>query len=239
MEQLEGIVIDLISDTHKRHRHFTPKGGDIIIHSGDASNTGEFNVLIDFLDWFGALPYKHKIFVPGNHDLAFEIMPAMWREECEKRGITLLINEGCEAMGIKIWGSPLSPTFGRWAFMADRGEQIRRYWDQIPMDTELLITHGPPHLFRDHCPGGNVGCRDLANKVVQTQVKLHVFGHVHEGRGHQRFYEKLFVNAAALDDYHRPARGLPIRIIKDITGCYFPNDVPGLVDDEDTDKDPV
>lgn len=78
----------------------------------------------------------------------------------------------------------------------------------IPNDTDVLVTHGPPHKMRDEAPrrhrsgrGGheNVGCVDLWNKILETKIKMHVFGHIHEGAGHTYFMDRLFVNAASLD----------------------------------------
>lgn len=58
-----------ISDTHGKHKLLSdlPKA-DIIVHSGDVSMTGTEEEIIDFLNWFLDLPYKYKVFVPGNHD---------------------------------------------------------------------------------------------------------------------------------------------------------------------------
>ncbi len=42
---------------------------DVIIHSGDISYNGTEEEIFDFLNWFIKLPYLHKIFVTGNHDL--------------------------------------------------------------------------------------------------------------------------------------------------------------------------
>jgi len=46
--------------------------------------------------------------------------------------------------GIKIYGSPWQPSYHDWAFNLERGEAIRKKWDLIPGDTDVLITHGPP-----------------------------------------------------------------------------------------------
>ena len=63
------------SDTHGAHRELlVPEEADIIICAGDAVEddlkAGEYN---DFIDWFSSLPAKWKIFVPGNHELSFEL----------------------------------------------------------------------------------------------------------------------------------------------------------------------
>ena len=67
--------ITFISDTHSRHNELTNdlKGGWMIIHAGDVSNRGETTDINEFTEWFGNLPYKHKIFIAGNHDFGFEV----------------------------------------------------------------------------------------------------------------------------------------------------------------------
>ena len=59
-----------LSDTHGLHHqiHDLPEA-DVIVHSGDISNNGTEDEVLDFLNWYIELPYPHKIFVTGNHDL--------------------------------------------------------------------------------------------------------------------------------------------------------------------------
>ena len=50
-----------ISDTQGLHRQLNPlPEADVIVHSGDISNNGEANEVLDFLNWYVELPYKHK-----------------------------------------------------------------------------------------------------------------------------------------------------------------------------------
>ena len=64
------IKILQISDTHNRHNDLTnlPEA-DVIVHCGDFTEQGTEEETLDFLNWFIELPYKHKIFITGNHDL--------------------------------------------------------------------------------------------------------------------------------------------------------------------------
>ena len=41
----------------------------MVVHCGDVSHEGTEEEVLDFLNWFIDLPYPHKIFVTGNHDL--------------------------------------------------------------------------------------------------------------------------------------------------------------------------
>ena len=47
---------------------------DVLVHSGDISHNGTEDEVLDFLNWFIELPYQHKIFVTGNHDLCFHFL---------------------------------------------------------------------------------------------------------------------------------------------------------------------
>ena len=91
-----------------------------------------------------------------------------------------------------------------------RGDEIRRKWDLIPEDTDVLITHGPPHGILDLVPSdmsGNyehAGCEELLLAVKRVKPKLHVFGHIHEGYGVARRARTTFVNACICDAAYRP-----------------------------------
>jgi len=86
--------------------------------------------------------------------------------------------------GVKFYGSPWQPRFFDWAFNLDRGEEIKKKWDLIPMDTDVLITHGPPYGILDLThEGEKVGCEELMKAVLRVQPKIHIFGHIHEAYG--------------------------------------------------------
>ena len=54
----------------------------------------------------------------------------------------------------------------------------------IPLDTDVLITHGPPFGILDRCyDDQRVGCEELLKAVKRVKPKLHVFGHIHENYG--------------------------------------------------------
>jgi len=125
------------------------------------------------------------------------------RENIFTREIIYLENSGVEVAGYKIWGSPISPTFFNWAFMANRGDDIQKYWDMIDEDVDILITHGPPMGTLDMTTRGeSVGCWDLARAVERTKPQLHVFGHIHNQQGIVEKDGTIYVNASVLNDYY-------------------------------------
>jgi Icc-related predicted phosphoesterase len=155
----------------------------------------------DFNAWLGSLPHKHKIVIAGNHDLLFEVRPTEARARITNA--VYLEDSGVTLEGLNFWGSPVTPVFGDWAFVADRGAAIRRHWDKIPDDTDVLVTHGPPFgtLDKPDMLTPHLGCQELTKAVIRTMPRLHVFGHVHGGYGRESAWNNmLLVNCAVLNE---------------------------------------
>lgn len=176
-----------ISDTHTYHHLLTvPEGIDMVIHSGDCSNprdpfTNEPQVR-DFLTWYHSLDIKYKIYVAGNHDTSIE-RGLVDKQTFKDLGIIYLENEDVVIEGIKIWGSPNTPTFGNWAFMKAR-DKINRVWEHIPEDTDIVVVHGPPKGIMDlSYSRENVlefcGCNALKKRILNIEPKLFLSGHIH------------------------------------------------------------
>ena len=112
---------------------------------------------------------------------------------------------------IKFWGSPWQPEFYDWAFNLPRlGDELKKYWDMIPDDTDVLITHGPPNEARDFVSNWrqgdvNVGCELLRYRVDQIKPILHVFGHIHGAYGSAYIKDTLFVNASICTEQYIPS----------------------------------
>lgn len=198
-----------ISDTHCQHRKLNIPDGDIIIHSGDACGWGSINEMTDFFQWFQFLPHTYKIFVPGNHDKTAE--SAIFKTLVPS-GVITLIDEETTINGLKIYGSPWTPTFSHgWAFNRDRGVALRKTWEQIPPDTNILITHGPPFGILDLVggrPPSNEGCKELKYRIAGLKdLKVHIFGHIHREKYLMEQTEVIgnttFINASILDEEYK------------------------------------
>ena len=202
-----------ISDTHEQHRKLKIPDGDLLIHAGDITYNGDGPAIKDFLDWFKAQPHRNKIFVAGNHDFWFECdnPDQLGKNNPDGEDFTYLHDEAFilpvdskSNKYLKVWGSPFTPTFGSWAFMKDRGDEIAKVWNKIPYDTDILITHGPPAGILDETPpkwgSKHAGCWDLMAKVKLIKPKLHVFGHIHHGYGKTEKHGTIFVNASSCDE---------------------------------------
>lgn len=187
-----------ISDTHSKHQRVKVPNGDLLIHAGDVSRRGTPEEIRQFNEWIGTLPHPHKVIIAGNHDFLFENEPEF--AESLITNATYLNDSGVTIEGIRIWGSPISPEFHDWAFNRKRGEEIRKYWEMIPSNTDILITHGPPKGILDRTVlGSRVGCVDLAEIVAQIRPKYHIFGHIHEAQGVKEIDGTTYINASMLN----------------------------------------
>lgn len=207
-----------ISDTHNKHNQLNGllPGGDLLIHSGDISSLGRQSEVERFVKWFNGIDnYANKIFIAGNHDMSFDseqllvnklkhfdgvsdsdefvsIGKPQWLEVLLtsdlNQNVFYLENSFVMLDDIKIWGSPITPTFGYgWGFNVNRGYDINQIWNRIPNDTDIVITHGPIHSYCDRTDRGglNVGCEQLYHRLNEVQPQLHFSGHIHEAYGYR------------------------------------------------------
>lgn len=212
---MKNYKITLISDTHNKHKQITKDlpGGDILIHAGDISSMGYEHEIREFCKWFHSIDnYTHKIFIAGNHDWGFEDKPEKTKEILDLyhslvylQDDFVIIGEDSESI-IKIYGSPWQPRFYNWAFNADRGVHIRQYWNKIPNDVDILITHGPAFGYLDSVIGMGIplGCEDLINKIAEVKPKIHACGHIHTGYGYRTSEDgnTHFFNASVLNEQY-------------------------------------
>jgi len=205
------ITITTISDTHGKHDKINVGSGDLIIHSGDCTPRGKKEDIEEFVRWYGDLEFEKKILIAGNHDWDFAISPEYCEELCLSYGVTYLNDSGTKFKGLHIWGSPVSPVFHNWAYNRASLEDlatlrhpfIGKHWDKIPANTDILITHCPAYGILDltYHSQEKAGCNLLRKKIEEIRPVLHVFGHIHEGRG--IYIDKngptTHVNASSLD----------------------------------------
>lgn len=198
-----------LSDTHNCNEEIIVPEGDILIHAGDATIRGTIPEITAFNQWFSGLPHRSKIFVAGNHDWLFETNNSYARSLLSSK-IIYLQDSFIEIEGLKIYGSPWQPRFFDWAFNLMRGGELAEKWKLIPNDTDILITHGPPHGILDEVPRQywieNTGCEELRKKVEEICPKAHIFGHIHCGYGQTEQYGVKFINASNCDEEYNPTQ---------------------------------
>lgn len=219
-----------ISDTHGKIEgsklHMPP--GDVLLHAGDFTQKGHMNEIQKFNSYLGALPYKVKVVIAGNHDLTFDdniteaslrtfgVQKSTVESYLSERGLKSVKQMLTSAIyledslvtvcGIKIYGAPWQPVFCDWGFNLNRGEDILKKWQTIPADLDILMTHGPPVGHGDLTGGNNnVGCVELLNTVQKrVKPKFHVFGHIHEGYGVTSDGYTTFINASTCTRRYLP-----------------------------------
>lgn len=205
----------IISDTHGRHRQISVPFGDTFVFAGDMCNWGNSKEVEDFNEWLGTLPHKNKVVIAGNHDLCLDANLKRHSRESIYDGHKLITNgiylenESVVIDGIKFWGSPITPPFFNWAFMSPPGE-IEKYWEMIPKDTDVVITHGPMYKVLDYVDNDlsaerNVGCKALLAKLKEFYPPVHICGHIHEQYGTKTLSRRKTrhmqcINASQLDD---------------------------------------
>jgi len=176
-----------LSDTHGLHRQIKDlPAADFIVHSGDISHHGTEEEVLDFLNWFIELPYLHKIFVTGNHDIC------LWDAEGIKdlpANVHFLQDKSIEINGVKFFG-----------LAYNHNENM------IPSDTNVLVTHEPPVMILDESSGVHWGNAPLRNRITEIKPRYHLFGHAHEGYSIEKQEGIVFSNASLLDDKNRFVR---------------------------------
>ena len=172
-----------LSDTHGLHGQIgvLPEA-DVVVHSGDFTHYGTEGECLDFLNWFIELPYKHKIFVCGNHDFCLyeadgiEDLPA---------NVHFLQDRGITIDGVKFYGAG-----------------YLHYAPAIPSDTQVLITHEPPRGILDReegCEIGEYGSVEILNQLHDLpNLHLHLFGHSHNDYGLCKKDGIVFSNGALM-----------------------------------------
>ncbi len=181
-----------LSDTHGCHHRLRDlPEADVVVHSGDFTMNGSEAEAIDFMNWFCDLPYVHKLFICGNHDECLYGANIDGLDE----NVHYLCNSGVEIDGVKFYGVPM--------FMSDCiTDRQNRNYDNIPADTDVLITHSPAYGILDYDDNINYGDENLLAKVISINPKLHLFGHIHSQHGTLSQHGTTFSNGAIMNgDY--------------------------------------
>ena len=171
--------IFVFSDTHGKHRDvIVPEEIDIVICAGDAVEDDlKGDEYDDFINWFSSLSAKYKIFIPGNHELSFEIDNSKEiKKAMDDKGISVLQNSIIDCDGVTICSISGDVS------IAD---------EDIPTDIDILVTHYPPYGILDE----ELGSPEILNFVMKSKPTYHLFGHIHATAGEElQFGETLCRN---------------------------------------------
>lgn len=179
-----------LSDTHGCHHRLRDlPDADLAVHSGDFCMVGTEQEAFDFLNWFCDLPYRHKIFICGNHD------DSLYGANIDglDSNVHYLCNSGIEIEGLKFYGVPM--------FMGDCiTERQNLNYDKIPIDTDILITHTPAYGILDFDDNINYGSEVLLQAVTNVNPRIHLFGHIHKQHGITTIETTIFSNGAIMNE---------------------------------------
>ncbi|KAH7135151.1 Metallo-dependent phosphatase-like protein [Dendryphion nanum] len=196
------IVVVCISDTHNYISSIPD--GDILIHAGDLSQLGTVPELQAQIDWLDSLPHRTKIVIGGNHDSwldpgARALLDENWAAGTVDWKSLIYLQDRLCAVDVPfpdemvtrkttVYGSPWVPKVGGndryYAFQYPRFESISWWRKKVPSHTEILVTHAPPRNYLDAAHGvTHMGCDGLLKELWRSKPRLHVFGHIHSGRG--------------------------------------------------------
>jgi len=195
--------IVMMSDNHNSYSGLDIPDGDVFIHSGDYSGHGTLQELSAFNTWLGKLKHACKLFVPGNHDGLFQTDPSLAKGVLTN-AITL-IDSSFDWKGIKFYGTPWQPFFNNWYFNVQDDSKRTELFNKIPDTTNVLITHCPPYDVLDkNCEGELCGDLMLTRRISSLRaLRLHVFGHIHDGAGSKFLEPVTYINSSVMNDHYK------------------------------------
>jgi Icc-related predicted phosphoesterase len=193
------VKIAAVSDLHGE-LNFKMPIADILTISGDICPVRGSHKPIAQMNWINAyfLPwadklikdgiYKHVVFTPGNHDFAFTKVvnynPDSIFNLVLPKDVYYLCNKEVILEGVRIYGTPWTPTFGNWAFMLDE-DLLDNIFNKIPKGLDILISHGPARGYNDtilqYGLNEQLGSTTLIKHVKRTSPKWLFVGHIHSG----------------------------------------------------------
>lgn len=192
----ERIKIVCLSDTHGHHRRIDMPPGDILLHAGDYTLHGDRAHAEDFDDWLSTLSYTYKIVVHGNHE-----ENASWKKEAKDiLSHAILLHQEQVEVAVQRKDGTLRTVkiFGTMFNWPCKGHNP--YFDQIPLDTDIVVSHCPAR----GCVDEGRGCDSLRSCILdRVQPKVVLSGHQHGGRGVVMRGETTFVNAANAAKNHQ------------------------------------
>lgn len=197
-----SISITAVSDLHGYQPELP--GGDLLLVAGDLTARDQPEEYEKFLEWAIDQHYQKVVCIAGNHDNETN-------EEMigQYANFQYLQDSGTEFECLKIWGSPWTAWFHGInpkcaAFTKKHDDDLKKKWDLIPDDTDILITHSPPLGIMDACSHTfRAGSKSLTDRVMELNLRLHVFGHIHEGYGEIKIGKTRLVNASHVNRMYK------------------------------------
>jgi Icc-related predicted phosphoesterase len=216
---MREVKIVAFSDIHGYLPENLPEGdialiaGDICPVHGSHSPTSQHHWLQNkFIPWcyelINSKKFKHICFCGGNHDFVFKSMITnstqfyiTWPDN-----VHYLLDQDIDVMGVSIYGTPWTPTFGNWAFMGDYGT-LERHFKKIPEKIDIVLSHGPMYGYNDTIMqypertddrDSHLGSKALLHRIKEIKCSWCIHGHIHSGNHN---VEKCFHTLGDLTNY--------------------------------------
>ena len=215
-EGKNSIKIVCVSDIHStqfKNKYKIPKC-DLFIAAGDLINfSGGEKEMKSFTSWVDQIDSKNKIIIGGNHDNYLVKNKSKIKEIFPNAHYLEYNSFQLEEPNISIYGAPCilrRNFFIRGNAFSLSGSQLRREWEKIPKNIDILVTHVPPYDVLDVTyKNKHIGSKWLRNEICnRIQPKIHIFGHNHDSINYYALgkfkngHKCLFVNACVLYKYH-------------------------------------
>lgn len=182
-------------------------------HAPSAQNDWLVSTFYPWCRGLLAAGIQRIVFTPGNHDFVFQVDHTPPPE-----GVTLLIDRRVDVLGLSVYGTPWTPVFNRWAFMAKHVELTHKFLG-IPDGLDILVSHGPAYHMGDKIlrptqwmkPDDvvrSLGSKPLAAAIRRAKPKYVFFGHIHTGDHSVQETnggETKYANVSLLDELYRVA----------------------------------
>lgn len=191
--------ITAVSDLHGHLPKIKPT--DMLLIAGDISPVDNHAFAYQlqwyssiFTRWLESLKVKHIVFVAGNHDIFLQHTLDKDARKYLPSNVHYLNNEIEEINGISIYGTPWTPMFCNWAFMATDNKLGlgKIYNDGIKKyaignrQIDVILSHGPCNGISDVIldnPGwgskGHIGSKEMNEIIEILKPKYYIFGHIH------------------------------------------------------------
>jgi Icc-related predicted phosphoesterase len=196
----------------------------VLIHAGDIcpDRVGPFRawhypeqqggwLTGEWIGWRAQQPVEVVCATWGNHDFCGGLQKD---PQIELPGTRLAIDSVVEIDGLKIWCSPWSNQFMRWAFMKSP-EDLGEVYANIPAGVDVIVSHQPPYGYGDQTAADlarspeavHLGSQQLLAAIDRVKPRAVVCGHIHTGYGRYVHGTTRIYHVSVVDDDYRLVRG--------------------------------
>lgn len=192
------------ADTHFPFTEDQEYGGQLLLPDGDVLViAGDFLYAGTEREWYprlealaGIKKYKHKLFVPGNHDLFFQHYAGPCIQEMKAAGVEPITptKPRLDIDGVRFGGCPYVTNLQNWAYNASE-EYIWEYLDSIGR-VDVMISHAPPRGCLDGVDRAHYGIAALRKYIAHYEPDIVICGHVHESYGTANIGRTVVYNSA-------------------------------------------